>query len=476
MALENKVLSQRRVPLDINENNLIKVNRRKDNLSKVILILLVAVLDIYFCISFYNTYRPAYGDEVAINILVATLLSAAVFFIFILLMLNKGDKRLDNSNHLYFFKKEKRLYKFVDNFSNASVSVSDVVSATEQEVDENGNPVYYAEEVYDDEEDIFVIEAASTMLAKEKEVTYEELVNGFTQTLEGFGIHGNVAGNLFAAMTFTKLIDVTSINKIVYTIFKALDNPNYVIHYDEESSITSQKVLLNTFEYAKTHPNVPVFMMFDEIPAAEFLNYLRPLYRYIDDLNGDYYISINGTAVHIPHNVYFLYSLKDNETIFDISRRYLRYISIVNAEYTVDKEVTGETKPYSLSINQLTNARRNALDNYAVEEATYKKLDLLFNMANEANGYVLQNKIQNKIEEFCSMLLSLSLPEEDVVDRCLANNVIAAVVISSEPLKLTKDYNLSTLLDNEFGGDKMKLTKNMIKDYLNLFNTKGERK
>ena len=475
MALENKLLPQRRAELDINENNLLKVNKRKDNLSKVLLILLVIVLDIYLCLTFYSSYASA-GFEVAIGILAATAISSLVFFIFILLIINNNDKKYDNSNHLYFFRKEKRLFKFVDNFSNASVSISDIAAINEQELDANGNPIYYAEEVYDDEDDIFVIEAASTMLAKEKEITYEELVNGFNESLESFGIHGNVAQSFLSAMTFSKLIDVTSINKIIYSLFKVLDNPNYVIHYDEEASITSQKVLINTFEYAKVHPNIPVFMMFDEIPSTEFLNYLRPLYRYIDDLNGDYYITINGAAVHIPHNVYFLYSLRENQTIFDISRRYLRYISVVNAEYTLDKELTGERKPYSLTINQLINARRNALDNYAVEEATYKKLDLLFNMANEANGYVLQNKIQNKIEEYCSMLLSLSLPEDEVVDRCLAYNVIAAVVISSDPLKLTKDHNLTTLLDNEFGGDKMKLTKNMIKDYLNLFNTKGERK
>ena len=476
MALENKILPQRCASLDINENNLVKVNKRKDSLSKFLLIVLVLALDIYYLIAFTSAYGPQNGTEGTLAVFIAILLLEVIYFIFILALVNVKDKNLSNSSHLYFFHQEKRLFKFVDNFSNASVSVSDMLAVTEQEVDENGNPIYYAEEVYDDEEDIFVIEAASTMLTKEKETTYEDLVTGFNESLESFGVHGDVAAGLISAMTFSKLIDATKIQKIVSLVFKALDNPNYVIHYDENSSITSQKVLINTFEYAKTHPNIPVFMMFDEIPASEFLNYLRPLYRYIDDLNGDYYISINGNVVYIPHNVYFLFALRDNESVFDISRRYLRYISIINATYTLDKELTGERKPFSVTINQLTNARRNALDNFSVEEATYKKLDLLFNMANEANGYVLQNKIQNKIEEFSSMLLSLHLPEDEVIDRCLAYNVIAAVVISSEPLKLTKDYNLTTLLDNEFGGDKMKLTKNMIRDYLNLFNNKGERK
>ena len=99
----------------------------------------------------------------------------------------------------------------------------------------------------------------------------------------------------------------------------------------------------------------------------------------------------------------------------------------------------------------------------------------MFSLANEANGYVLQNKIQRKIEDFSAVLLSLNVNEEEVIDRCMANNIIAAVVISSDPTKLMRDYNLTSYLDNEFGQDKMKLTKAMIKEYLSLFDSKGER-
>ena len=178
---------------------------------------------------------------------------------------------------------------------------------------------------------------------------------------------------------------------------------------------------------------------------------------------------------HIPHNVYFMTAIRHTTVIFDISRRYLRYVAILKADYKVDKEHQGEHKKFTMNNDQLVNARRNAMDNYAVEESTYKKLDTMFVMANEANGYVLQNKIQRKMEDFAAVLLSLDMNEEDVIDRCLAYNVIAAVVISSDPTKLMHDYNLTTQLENEFGQDKMKLTKAMIKDYLSLFNSKGER-
>ena len=298
----------------------------------------------------------------------------------------------------------------------------------------------------------------------------------FDESLATFGLTGDLSTNLLASMAFSKLIDVSNVQDVIPLLFRALDNPNYIIHYTEGEMVTSQKILFNAFEYAKTHQNIPVFMLIDEIPSKEFLNYLRPLYKYIDDLNGDYYITANGSVTHIPHNLYFLCALKKKDIIFDVSRRYLRYISILKSDYKISKDVEGDRKTFSLTNDQLHNARRNAMENFSVEESTYKKLDLLFNMANEANGYVLQNKIQRKIEEYSSLLLSLDISEEEVIDRCLANNIIAAVVISSEPQKLTKEYNLTTLLENEFGQDKMRLTKGMIKEYLSLFNSKGERR
>ena len=476
MALEDKVLPPSYRQVDIDEYNFLRKKKGGDGFWKFLLFLFVAVAAVAYTLSYFSSmlaYEPD-GYEAPLT-LIAGLIASAFVILFAILLLVGKDKRLNSSSHLYTFKKDPGAYKIVDNFSDSSVSVSSSLSGQEQELDEDGNPIFYAEEIFDDEDNIFAIEEASTLLKKEKSLTYGDLVNNFTASLESWGITGDLASNLLASMAFSKLIDVSHCLDVVPLLFKVLDNPNYVIHYDGNESITNQRVLFNVFEYAKTHPNIPVFMLIDEIPSKEYLNYLRPLYRYIDDLNGDYYITINGAMVHIPHNIYFLSAIKSKDVFFDISRRYLRYISILKADYKINRENQTDRKTFSITNDQLVNARRNAMDSYAVEESTYKKLDSMFNLANEANGYVLQNKIQRKIEDFCAVLLSLEMNEEDVIDRCLAYNIIPAVVISSDPTKLMKDYNLTTHLDNEFGQDKMKLTKAMIKEYLSLFNTKGER-
>lgn len=476
MALEDKLLPQSYRNIDTEQYNFLRKKHGGDGFLKFLLVIIVAVAMFVFVFVMFSQALAFDPDGLTAPLYLVTGIIVASFITILMFMLFVSkSKRMNNSAHLYAFKKDPGKFKIVENFSDSSVSVSNSLSNAGPELDEDGNPIFYAEEVFDDEDNIFAIEEASTLLKKEKSITYADIVNSLNESLESFGITGDLGANLLASMAFSKLIDVTNVLDVIPTLFKVLDNPTYIIHYDVNAPLTTQKVLFNTFEYAKTHPNIPVFMLVDEIPSKEYLNYLRPLYRYIDDLNGDYYINVGGTMVHIPHNIYFMSAIRKDSVIFDISRRYLRYIAILKSDYRLNNDVEGPRKKYTFNNEQLVNARRNAMDSYAVEETTYKKLDAMFSLANEANGYVLQNKIQRKIEDYSAVLLSLDNNEEDVVDRCMANNIIAAVVISSDPTKLMRDYNLTSYLDNEFGQDKMKLTKAMIKEYLSLFDSKGER-
>ena len=477
MAVEQKkTLPQAYRLVDIDQYNFLRKKKGNEGFLKFLLfIVVVGFLGAYSFISFWNALQLDPNGFSAYLQLIGYVIVSVFLVLVMVALLGSKEKRLSNTCHLYTFKKEPGKYKIVDNFSGSSVSVSASVEGAQVEYDEDGNPIYYAEEVFDDEDNIFIIEESSTLIKKEKSITYADLVARLNESLESFGVTGDLAANLIASMAFSKLIDVTNVIDVIPTLFKALDNPNYVIHYAPNESLTSQRVLYNVFEYAKTHPTIPVFMLIDEIPSKEYLNFLRPLYRYIDDINGDYYININGVMIHIPHNIYFMTELRRDNIVFDISRRYLRYIAILKSNYQISRDPDGARKPCTITNDQLVNARRNAMESYAVEEATYKKLDGMFTLANEANGYVLQNKIQIKIEEFSAVLLSLEMTEEDVIDRCLAYNVVPAVVISSDPTKLMRDCNLTTVLDNEFGPDKMKLTKGVIKEYLSLFNSKGER-
>ena len=154
MALEDKTLPQRYREINFEEYNFLKRDKSRDNLSKLLLIVLAAACMLSYIINIYSKTLKAYpyGDT-AIMVLIASLSAAGLILLFIIIMLFSKTKRLNNGEHLYYIKKDPIKFKVVGNFSDASVSVSDTLATANEELDENGNPVFYAEELYDDEED-----------------------------------------------------------------------------------------------------------------------------------------------------------------------------------------------------------------------------------------------------------------------------------------------------------------------------------
>ena len=418
-----------------------------------------------------GTTNPSYP-----YFLIVTLVLDLLVIVMLGIALFSRRKHLDNGDGIKYLLEEEKSYRVVENFSSSgSVAVqTNQVRTVIEEVDDYGNPIIYAEELFDDEEDIFVSDALSTAIVKEKEKTYSELVEDLNKTFLDYGLNGNLAEALLSSMVFSPMIFARDIAPYIKTIFRALSNPNYFIHYSENNTIASEKTLYSAFEYAKSNPDSPIFIYIDEIPSKEFLNYMRPLYAYIDNTSDDYYISSQGLTFFIPHNVYFLVNIKKDDIIYEISRRYLRYIPILRCDIK-EVDASNEAKPFILSNNDIKNARRNAHDSFALSESTYKKMDNLFALTNEANGYVLQNKIQRKIEDYTSLLLSINMSEDDVIDNVLSNAIIRAAIISAEPQKLKTEYNIVRLIENEFGSDKLKETKAVVKEYISLFDKNGGR-
>ena len=416
------------------------------------------------------------GDDTALIIGLIVSFSFVILMVvgFIVSVASK-PKHLDKGEGLYCMYKDEKKFKIVDEFSESSISIlkEKEAEAEIQEYDEDGNPIYYAEEMFDDEDDIFVNEVNSTLIAKEKAIQYSEIITKLERSLKQYGLSGDMAKGLVTVMSFSPMIYAHDIAEHITTLFSVIKNPSFSIHYsDDVDNIAHEPTLFKSFEYAKAHTDSPIFVYIDGIPAREFMNYMRPLYAYIDNPNDDYYISNKGSTSYIPHNVFFLFDLKEGDYYYDISRRYLRYIGVLKAEVT-KIEPSDEKTNCELSLKEFANAKRNALESYALNEQIFKKLDNVFSVLKEANGYVLQNKVQRKIEEYSSILLSLGEPELKVVDDCLANLIITAAIMTAEPNILEEKFHVVRLIESEFGASNMKQTKAIVKEYISLFATKG---
>ena len=481
MPTQSKQLNNPPRPLNKDKFGSFKKVRKKDVAILTFILVVFSAADTYlmtylfthpFVWLWYYNY-PMYITSIIFSILLLVFIDVLAIILFF-----RSKKNLDAGDGITYLVEEEKAYKVVHNFSSASnvvVEEEEKKYETTQEFDEYGNPIIYAEEIFDDEDDIFANEVLSSAIIKEKEKTYKDVLEGFDFALLQHGLKGDLGTHLLASMVFSPLIYVKAIRPYIEKLFKTLNNPKYIIHYRSETNIASEKLLYTSFEFAKANPDLPVFIYIDNIPSKEFLNYMRPLYAYIDNPSDDYYLASGGLTYYIPHNVYFLVDLAEGNEVYDISRRYLRYLSILNCSVS-EVEEAADAKVFALSNKDLTNAKRNAHSGFALSEPAYKKLDVIFSLINEANGYVLQNKIQRKIEEYTSLLLSLGREEDDVIDEVLANAVIEAALITTEPQKLAKDYNVTRVIEEEFGEDKMKRTKSVIKEYLSLYGGKGVKK
>ena len=123
----------------------------------------------------YNMFHSVGGASntaFAYYVIVAIILSLLVFVMLCIALFSKR-KYKDNGDGIKYLLEEEKSYRVVENFSSSgSVSVqTNQVKTVIEEVDDYGNPIIYAEELFDDEEDIFVSDALSTAIVKEKEKT-----------------------------------------------------------------------------------------------------------------------------------------------------------------------------------------------------------------------------------------------------------------------------------------------------------------
>ena len=164
-----------------------------------------------------GTTNPSYPYflivTLVLDLLVIVMLSIALF---------SRRKHLDNGDGIKYLLEEEKSYRVVENFSSSgSVSIqTNQVRTVIEEVDDYGNPIIYAEELFDDEEDIFVSDALSTAIVKEKEKTYSELVEDLNKTFLDYGLNGNLAEALLSSMVFSPMIFARDIAPYIKTIFR----------------------------------------------------------------------------------------------------------------------------------------------------------------------------------------------------------------------------------------------------------------
>ena len=214
--------------------------------------------------------------------------------------------------------------------------------------------------------------------------------------------------------------------------------------------------------------------MVPSLKSKEVFEFLKPVYTYIDSPEANTYVQSGGKSYIVSKNVFFVLTLQEGEILSDISRRLLRYISVVTGDI---ERCERDAKPVNLIISneELAMSLRESLERRILIEATWKKLDSLVDYINQTSGFVLQNKIVRRLENYSSCLLTSPVEEIEALDRTLAYNFFNEAIITKNAAGYLGTSDIFNMMDSIFGAEQLPLSRKVIKDYLSLFDKKGNR-
>lgn len=370
-------------------------------------------------------------------------------------------------------------YRIVKEFSESAQATSEILAAVEAEVPEEEKEIIYAEEIISDDDDLYGDETKDREIEKQKHRSYAEIAKELDEKLEENGYHSTVGFNLLAAMKFSRFLFFKyreTLNDEIKALIRTLDFPYHNVKVGLEN-IAEDEGILDVLANAKKSLFKPYFVFVGEVEPENVFEYFRPVYNFIDNPDGDSFMFANGRNVYIPHNIFFIYTIKDFNKYFDIPRRLLRYSAIVDGELIpVEAKSNAECNKMILSFDQLNVAFLEADAQYSISEDAWRKIDNFALALNQVNNYKLHNKIVRRLENYMILGLSCDKKEADVVDACLAYNLMSEAIISKFPVKYFTDFSLPEMLDDCFDQYPMSKCREVVNNYLSLFDKKGERK
>lgn len=354
------------------------------------------------------------------------------------------------------------------------------VSKETEEETESKEKIYYAEEIFEDEDDIYASAMKDRLLQKERHRSLYEIAGQINRALLLNGYETNIGLSLLGSMHFSRLIYLPY-REDQRTFVKALCTSLSIPFYSTESSAGGQDdylayetTIYRAVEYAKNNKNKPVFVYTDNLLSKDVFDYYHHFYHYIDNPDGDIYFTALGKSVYIPHNLYFVFSMQPGQVTYDIQRRLFRYVSFLDFNSKVVEP--SETKEnISLSLEELRASLREASEHHGIKEELWKKFDGIIEAIHEVNGFVLQNKIARRLEDYALCYFTSPLETIEVMDVVLANNFMHEAVITSRPQVYHTDIDLNKTIDNNFGPESLPLSRKVFREYLDLFDKGGKR-
>ncbi len=171
---------------------------------------------------------------------------------------------------------------------------------------------------------------------------------------------------------------------------------------------------------------------------------------------------INGGAVHIPNNVWFIGTINNDDSTFAVADKVYDRAIPIDLDSRADAFECEDTPPVYISTDHINEMFAAAKQAYPISQDMLDKLEVLNVYIIKAFRLAFGNRVMKHIGEFVSCYIACGGTEIEAVDFIVAKKVFRK--FESLSLGFMKDEltKLSAFLDKTFGKNTMVICKEYI--------------
>lgn len=312
---------------------------------------------------------------------------------------------------------------------------------------------------------------------KKLENVFATFAHTFNDYFRVKGYETKFGNEFISAMLYSRLIILKgeydiNVLRIIADIF---DASSYIVSKEDykDDSLKDDQGFMNFVRKAHKDKDHPHFIYINNIMAQDF-TYLSEFKNYIVSPNENNVID----DALVPSNLWFIVTLNDRSSSFDIDRDLLKYAYVSTFDYFESGELERESTPINYSLLEISRILKRAEQKHLLSEDLWKKFDNLIKIPNNINeDYYIDNKIFVRLENFFVSYLECysEVNQIESFDFALSRTILNDLLLEGSPNLFINQNDLFSYIEHNFEGIDLPNFEALIKSYFSLFDTEGNR-
>lgn len=240
-------------------------------------------------------------------------------------------------------------------------------------------------------------------------------------------------------------------------------------HMINEDQLICQANFDYAFAAAKKKKDDFVFLFLDGVNSSQIYSLLKDFLFAIFDKNNPHKVRTpyGDRQYEMLPNLYFIILLKEpQDTGLYANKDILTYAPILKMTCSTYNGQMEQLKDQAISISDFHHIADGLMEDNALEESTWKKIDELQKFINKIKPYEIGNDIINFIEEEAAFSSSLYHDDDAVLDSVFATDILPSVVTYLPKERVLGEDSLENFISDQLYSEfSLPKTEALLTDY-----------